>query len=251
MGTVAALWRHPIKSHGREALDTVTLAAGETIPWDRYWAVTHDQSKFDATNPEWVKCRNFMIGASTPALAGLWATLDTQTQTITLRHQARGEITFQPDDPEDAARFVAWIKPICPPDSFRPTGIVSLPGRGMTDSKYPTVSIMNTASHNAVAERLGKPLEMERWRGNIWLDGLPAWTEESWVGRDIAIGNAVLRVREPIKRCMHTAANPVTGQRDTDTLGALRGGWDHQNFGVYAEVVTGGSINLQDKGQVL
>ena len=28
IATVAALWRHPIKGHGREALDTVTLTEG-------------------------------------------------------------------------------------------------------------------------------------------------------------------------------------------------------------------------------
>ncbi|WP_341368388.1 MOSC domain-containing protein [Yoonia sp. BS5-3] len=251
MCTVAALWRHPIKSHGREALDTVTLIAGQTMPWDRHWAVTHDRSKFDAQNPAWVTCRNFMIGVSTPGLAGLWATLDTDSKTVTLQHQSLGSLTFQPDNPAGAARFVEWVQPLCPPDKFQPTGIVSVQDRGMTDSKYPTVSIMNLASHAAVAEQLGKPLEYERWRGNIWLDGLDAWEENNWIGKDIRIGDALLRIHEPIERCMHTAANPHTGERDTDTLGALRGGWGHQNFGVNAEVIEGGQVTLQNKGQVL
>ena len=81
MITVAALWRHPIKSHGREAIKTVTLAPGQTMPWDRTWAVTHDKTKFDAQAPEWVACRNFMLGTLTPKLAGLWAKLDEDTRT--------------------------------------------------------------------------------------------------------------------------------------------------------------------------
>jgi len=76
MINVAALWRHPIKSHGREALQTVALTAGQTMPFDRTWAVMHDASKFEAGAPAWVKCANFMIGTSTPALAGIWAKLD-------------------------------------------------------------------------------------------------------------------------------------------------------------------------------
>lgn len=251
MITVAALWRHPIKSHGREALDTVTLIAGQTMPWDRHWAVTHERSKCDVENPVWAKCRNFMIGASTPGLAGLWATLDTDTQTITLRHQDLGELSFRPDHPADTARFIGWVRPLCPPDKFQPNGIIAVPGRGMTDSDYPTISIMNTASHAAVAERLGTALEMERWRGNIWVDGIAAWEENEWVGRRVQIGDAVLQVREPIRRCMHTAANPTTGLRDTDTLGALRDGWGHQSFGVYAEVISGGKIDLRDTVKVL
>ena len=43
MINVAALWRHPIKSHGREALQTVALTAGQTMPFDRTWAVMHSR----------------------------------------------------------------------------------------------------------------------------------------------------------------------------------------------------------------
>ena len=248
---VDALWRHPIKSHGREALDTVTLITGQTMPWDRHWAVTHERSKFDADNPAWIMCRNFMIGVSTPGLAGLWATLDTDTRTITLRHQDLGKIAFRPDDSDDVARFVQWVSPLCPPDKFQPNGIVAAPERGMTDTDYPTISIMNTASHAAVVDRLGKPFEPERWRGNVWVDGPSAWEEHAWVGHDLQIGSATLRVSERIERCAHTTANPQTGLRDTDTLGALRDGWGHQDFGIYAEVLSGGKIDLNDEVKVL
>ena len=72
MAHVAALWRHPIKSHGREALAQVTLTAGQTMPWDRHWAVLHDDAQVDSENPAWAVFKNFMIGAATPGL--LWIT---------------------------------------------------------------------------------------------------------------------------------------------------------------------------------
>ncbi|WP_372805833.1 MOSC domain-containing protein [Loktanella salsilacus] len=109
----------------------------------------------------------------------------------------------------------------------------------------------HTASHAAVADQLGKPLEPERWRGNIWLDGLPPWAEWDWIGRDIRIGAVTLRIQERIARCAHTAASPETGLRDADTLGALRDGWTHTDFGVYAAVMTGGRIALGDELEVL
>jgi uncharacterized protein YcbX len=36
---LAQIWRHPIKGHGRETLERVTLSAGSTLPFDRAWAV--------------------------------------------------------------------------------------------------------------------------------------------------------------------------------------------------------------------
>ena len=250
MITVAALWRHPIKSHGREALAFVDLRAGQTFPWDRHWAVTQDNTKFDPADPAWITCRNFMIGAATPALAGIWASLDTDCATVTLTHDALGKITFSPDNDADAARFIAWVRPLCPADKAQPRDIVSVPNRGMTDTAYPSVSILNTASHAAVADAMGIPLQMERWRGNLWLDGLTQWAEWDLIGRDIAIGASILRVVEPIKRCKHTTAHPHSGIRDADTLAALRENWKHQDFGVYAEVIQGGKISLGDTAEV-
>lgn len=246
MAAVAALWRHPIKSHGRESLESVTLAAGQTMPWDRHWAVLHDSARFDAATPAWVPCTSFMTGTRTPALAALWSTLDEAAQEVTLTHPDLGTLRFAPDDPEEAAHFLEWIAPLCPEDRARPAGIARVAGRGMTDTYYPSISLMSVASHKAVAARLSPDLAPERWRGNIWIDGTPEWSEFDWIGRTLQVGAAVLEVREPIQRCLHTAANPRTGDRDADTLGALEAGWGHRDFGVYAEVIEGGRVALGD-----
>ncbi len=246
-GAVAHLWRHPIKSHGREALERVTASAGKCLPWDRHWAVAHELSKFDGAN--WAPCQNFMIGTRTPGLAGLWAEFDEGAGVITLRHQDLGTLTFAPETDRD--KFLSWIAPLCPPDRAEPRGIVRAEDRGMTDTDYASVSIMNLASHDAVATAANQPLEIERWRGNIWVSNLPAWEEFSWVGKRLRVGTAVFEVRERIRRCLHTAANPVTGTRDVDTLGTLENNWGHKDFGVYAVVVQSGEIALGDRIEVL
>ena len=38
-----------------------------------------------------------------------------------------------------------------------------------------------------------------------------------------------------------------TGRVDADTLGALEAGWGHRDFGVYAVVLEGGEIALNDE----
>ena len=47
MGTVSALWRHPIKAHGRESVGHVSLVEEQTFPWDRRYAVAHERAKTD------------------------------------------------------------------------------------------------------------------------------------------------------------------------------------------------------------
>lgn len=217
------------------------------MPWDRHWAVTHDSSKFDGS--AWAHCRNFMIGARTPGLAGIWAEFDEDTHLITLRHQDIGSVTFDPDGDPDV--FLDWVAPLCPADRATATGIVKAQDCGMTDSPFPSVSIMNRASHAAVEGALGAPLETQRWRANIWIDGFSPWEETTWMGKTLRIGSAEFEVREPCERCMLTATNPITGQRDTDTLGVLQSAFGHKNFGVYAVVTKNGHVTCGDTCEVL
>ena len=240
-GTVAALWRHPIKSHGRERLGAVELTAGQTLPWDRAWAVAHDRSP--ATNDAWSPCAAFSRVAKAPALMAITAELDGTAKRVTLRHPDRPDLTFRPDT--EAARFLDWVAPLMPAGRAASARIVRVPGRGMTDSDFPSVTLCNMASHRAVEQRLGRELSIQRWRGNVWAEGLGPWEEFEWIDRDVRVGGAVLRVRERTERCLATAANPDTGRRDADTLGALET-WGHRDFGIRAEVVEGGRVQIGD-----
>ncbi|MEW2915495.1 MOSC N-terminal beta barrel domain-containing protein [Ruegeria sp. ANG10] len=241
---VTQLWRHPIKSHGREAVETVNVTPGQTMPGDRVWAVAHEASKADGS--KWVPCANFSRGAKAPQLMAI--STQSNGDTLTLSHPDRPDLTFAPDSEQQA--FLDWVRPLMPVNRAASARIIRVPGRGMTDSDFPSISLCNLASHRAVGQKLGQDLSVHRWRGNIWLDGMPLWEEFDWLGREVQIGEAVLRVRERITRCLATTANPDTGVRDSDTLGALET-WGHQDFGVYAEVLEGGAISVGDKVELL
>ena len=245
-GRVAHIWRHPIKSHGREELHSVTFDAGRTMPWDRTWAVIHDAAGYDTAAPAWAPSAAFSRCSKTAALQAITATLDEASARLTLRHPDRPEITLAPDDPAENARFIDWVSPLCDPGRAMPAEIVRVPGRGMTDTDFPSVSLVNLASHRAVEGRLGRKISPLRWRGNLVLDGLAPWEEFDWIGRTIRIGAAELVIRERTVRCLATTASTQTGRRDADTLGVLDDGWGHQDFGVYAEVVTGGAVATGD-----
>ncbi|SLN38080.1 MOSC domain protein [Pseudoruegeria aquimaris] len=241
------IWRHPIKAHGRERLEAVTLTAGAPLPFDRAWAVTHERSKAQGT--EWVPCGHFSRGAKAPGLMAIDCRYDEASGQITLRHETRGEITFDPDG--DVSGFLAWVAPLMPEDGLASTGILRVPGVAMTDTDFPSISLINLTSHRAVAQKIGRDISPLRWRGNLWLDGLAPWEEEEWLGRDLRIGEVVLSVREQITRCKATTASVRTGRRDADTLAALRDGWGHQEFGVYATVKQGGMIRTGDPLELL
>ena len=240
---LAQIWRHPIKGHGREALERVTLSSGATLPFDRAWAVAHEAARLEAGR--WAPCQNFARGAKAPALMAISAELDEGAGLLRLRHPDLPEIEIDPDDPADAARFLEWSAPLNPPDRARPVALVRA-AQPFTDTDFPSVAILSLASQRALGQRMGVALDVGRWRGNLWLDGLAPWEEMEMIGREIAIGPARLRVREPITRCRATMANPATGRIDADTLAGLEAATGAQDFGVYAEVVAGGPVAVGD-----
>jgi uncharacterized protein YcbX len=241
-GWLAKIYRHPIKGHGREALASVGLLAGEVMPFDRHWAVAHQAAKLTAG---WNSCLNFARGAKAPQLMAITSALDDESREVTLHHPQRGTLVFQPDDPADLPRFLDWVGPLNPPERAQPVSIIA-GGVGMTDSAFPSVSILSLASLADLSAKMDRELSEHRWRGNLWLEGVAPWAELGWIGRSVAIGGAVLKIEERITRCTATMADPETGAPAGDTLATLQSNYGHQDFGVYARVLHSGPIAIGD-----
>lgn len=251
MAAVASLWRHPIKSHGRESVPMAALSQGGTFPWDRTWAIRNSRSRIDPAAPAWGPKANFMNGMKLPALAAIASHLNEARSEVTLTHPQAGTITIRPDDAEDAGRLIDWLAPLCPEGQPAPDTVVRLGARGMTDTDWPSISLINLASNAAVGALAGQEITPERWRANIWIDGAAAWAERGWIGRRLRIGEAILTVREPITRCLQTAASPEIGDRDIDMLKVLSNAFGSAEFGIYCEVMQGGKVRPGDRTEVL
>jgi uncharacterized protein YcbX len=248
---LAQIWRHPVKAHGRERVDMVTLEAGKALPWDRVWAVAHERSCFDPERPGWNPPGDFSRGASAPRLQQIDCVTDPSGRSITFSHPDRPDLTINPHDDGDGCLFVQWVMPISLGSKLLPSRLVRAPEEAMTDTGYQSISLINLASHRAVEGRMGRALSPLRWRGNFLIDGLAPWEEFDLVGKRLKLGAAELDVVEPITRCRMTESNPETGQRDADTLGLLRHSFGHQNCGIYAKVITGGAVQEGDVIEVL
>lgn len=93
-----------------------------------------------------------------------------------------------------------------------------------------------------------------RFRMLIEFDGAAPHEEDSWSGRALTVGSAVIRGGGPVQRCAGTTRNPRSGEVDLQTLrliGNYRGRQESIfgpgfNFGVYASTVTPGRISVGD-----
>jgi uncharacterized protein YcbX len=123
------------------------------------------------------------------------------------------------------------------------------PGGG-TDT-WP-VSLVSEASVEKLADEAGTDsVDGRRFRMLVHVDGTSPHEEDTWIGRDVRLGGALVRVTKQDARCRMTTRNPDTGVRDFDTLRAIKDYRGVRNgksidFGVYAEVVEPGRVRVGD-----
>lgn len=237
---IAQIWRYPVKSIGGEGLAAVHLSAARRLPGDREWAVLTEGGERHAGEvpARWLPKSCFLRGAaaaSLQAVKGGW-----QDGRLHLSHPQRPDIAADPET--EGADLVAWLRPLWPDSKPAPTRIVRGP-TGWTDVAQPWISILSLDSLAALEGELGRKLGTERWRANLWVEGWQPGQELDLIGQILNIGDVELRVTEAIGRCEATSADTDSGEIDIDMPAALERLHGHRNFGIYAEVVTGGDIS--------
>jgi uncharacterized protein YcbX len=130
------------------------------------------------------------------------------------------------------------------------------PGRAV-DRSDGAVTIVSDESADELARQAGVPVaDVRRFRMLVGVTGGRPHEEDEWIGRNVVVGEAVVRVREQVARCAITTKDPDSGERDLDTLRVIRqyrGTRDakHLDFGVFGEVVGPGRVRVGDAVQPL
>jgi uncharacterized protein YcbX len=117
------------------------------------------------------------------------------------------------------------------------------------------VTLVSNASVAELAARGGHrgDLDAGRFRMTFELDGCGAHEEDTWAGRRVRVGKALLRIYGQVPRCVVTTQSPETGHKDFETLKTIvsyRPLMHDQKgipFGMYAEVEHPGRVRVGDR----
>lgn len=245
--TVRSIYRYPVKGLSPELLDRVTLAAGQTLPADRLYAIENGPSGFDPAAPVHFPKIRFLMLMRNEQLATLRTAFDAATHTLTIVHEGREAVRADLRTAQGRLATEAFFRRFMPGDLRGPPKVLHAPGFSFSDVAKKVVSIINLASVAAVETAAGAPVDPLRFRGNLYVTGWPAWREFDLLDREIAVGGSVrLKVVKRIQRCAATDVDPATGMRDLTLPKTLMQNFGHPDCGVYAEVIAGGEIAAGD-----
>ncbi len=240
------IFRFPVKGLSAEALAGVDLAAGAGLPHDRRFALARGDAHLGTSDLPWRPKQWFVVLMRDAALARLRCRVDVATQTVELQAPERPACRASFATPEGRARLDAYINEFL---GQRPEGAAHWVEAGdvsLTDVPQNCLSLVNRASIADLSRKLGVKIDPMRFRANLYIDGAAPWAEFDWVGQTIRVGEVALHVPSRIPRCNAINVDLETGTRGVNLIQALRTHYGHYDVGVYAEVVTGGYIQVGD-----
>lgn len=125
---------------------------------------------------------------------------------------------------------------------------------GLDRGRIGAVTLLSVASLERLREQAGEtePVDARRFRMTFGVEGLEAHEEDTWLDRDVRVGDALVRVTGNVGRCALTTRQPDTGVVDFKTLHHLRAyrgevpTTEPLPFGVHARVLQPGRVRLGD-----
>ena len=128
------------------------------------------------------------------------------------------------------------------------------PEVGVDRGREGGVSVISRASVDHLAQVADTDsIDARRFRMLVEVDGVDPYAEDSWIGRPVRLGQALVVMNGNVGRCLITSRDPDSAEVNLPTLKLLadyRGSGHHSTeplpFGIYGQVLEGGRVRLGD-----
>jgi uncharacterized protein len=253
---IESLFRYPVKGLTAEPLAAAKLSPGRCIPFDRAFALAQGDANLDIEHPAWIAKVNFLCLAKNPATARLRATFDEGMGLLHIHDPAGKDITASPFTEGGRDALTIYLTAALGGEArYGENGKAPrfhhFPTHSFCDHKTQVISLIGLGSLAALEQAVGAARAKLRFRANIYIENIAPWAEFSLLGKVLQVGGTTMLVQERIDRCPATMVNPDTAEKDANPVKELREHFGHIDMGVFAEVLTGGTIHPGDEIRVV
>ncbi|MFK0088370.1 MOSC domain-containing protein [Pseudomonas sp. NPDC090755] len=224
---LSALYRYPLKSARAQALETSSVGL-LGLSGDRRWMLVEGDNGRFLTQRAYPQMSQLSAlyneeGSLILGVAGRDSlTVPVPDADSNLRGVTIWRDTFRvPDAGDEAAQWLSEfigknVRLVHVPEQrtrFLPGGYGHNDDRVAFADGFPLL-LIGQASLDDLVQKVGRPLEMLRFRPNLVVEGAEPFAEDGW--KRIRIGELELRVIKPCERCILTTIDPQTGERSPD-----------------------------------
>ena len=113
----------------------------------------------------------------------------------------------------------------------------------------PVISLINLESLKDFNRKTHNNIDLERFRGNIYIEGLEPFEEFKWIGKTITINEKKFEVLSAIPRCKSTHYPYQSIEADCNVPQLLQHTYNHVDMGIYLRPTTSAIVDLNSSIQ--
>ena len=243
---VHSLWHFPIKGLTGACRDHVWLEAGQHFPDDRLFAIGNGHPRHDdAPDGTWQKKAFYLQQMKMEELAALDCRF--RDAHIDIHHHGRLVVSADMDSPDGRRDIDAFFAGFVGDQTPGAPRLMRIAEGSYADTAAPLITLGGTASVARFAEVTDTAPDARRFRLNIMLETRTPFCELGLIGQRVRLGEAILKIVDPVGRCAAIDVDPETAIRGPHCLPVMEREFGHTDLGIFAEVVKSGLVRVADR----
>jgi hypothetical protein len=249
-GIISLIYFSPIKSLSFTNIESCEIKKDLGILDDRKFAFSRIIGKNKALliekNPNERKLDNFLSLKNSPVLNKYNFTYTDNKLTLTLG--GKELISIIADNLEQRSKLIDKLmdleSSLMKPISLLQNSEFPFYDTSHSNKIFNSISLINLKSIQDFERKINRKIELQRFRGNFYVDGIDAWEERKWIGKNIKIDNVLFKVERNIPRCVAINLKPKTDNSGLNLLHFLKKAYNHFDMGIYLRSLSDGKIKV-------
>ena len=249
MTTVAFTYLSPIKSLSFQSAQTLIIKKDVGIEEDRIFAFSRGLNEVDARRiekePSDRELIHFLTLKNSPSLNKY--DFKFENQSITIFKEDKEIASYSIHEKENISKKLQELEPDLPiPTYLLKNQLFPFYDTTNSSNVSNTISLINLNSVKDFSNKINKDIQLERFRGNIYVKNLDAFEERKWINKVISINNTQFKVLKNIPRCSATNLKINSSEKDINLPNMLRKIYGHIDMGIYLAPLENGQIKVGD-----
>lgn len=247
---ISSIHYSPIKSLSFQTVESCEIKRNLGILNDRIFAFSRGvdlkKARLIEKNPNERKLNNFLTLKNSPILNKYNFTY--KDNKLFLSQGSKELISIAADDIEKRSllsnKLIELEDSLINPISLLQNNEFPFYDTSHSDKVFNSISLINLNSIEDFEKKINEKVEFQRFRGNFYVNGIEAWEECNWIGKNIRVNNVLFKVEKNIPRCVAINLKPKTDNNRLNLLQSLKKIYNHFNMGVYLRALNEGEVEI-------
>ncbi len=247
----------PVKSLSFQSVNSCRITKNLGMKNDRIFAFTRgiDSKKADIfeKNPNERKLNNLLTLKNSPVLNKYNFVYNSKK--LTLIHKEKELISISSDNPEERSllsnKLIDLEDTLIKPIFLLKNQDFPFYDTSHSNKVFNSISLININSIKDFEKKINQKIELQRFRGNFYVDGIEPWEERNWINNTIKINNVSFKVEKNIPRCVAINLKPKTDDNSLNLLQSLKKSFNHFDMGIYLTALDDGTVDIENNIELI